>query len=153
MMQDYQAGSYSFNNLKKPLTEFLLSRCEATVVPDDFYLSEPTYIELSVDAWVETTHQDQAFQIQNTLTERIRELIDPLGTPGWDIGELPDERWLGMQLRTAQVDAVIRRFCVSARRVEQDGVHECSLSELPRTPFMIGVNGQHRVHVTYVGQM
>lgn len=153
MMQDYQAGSYSFNNLKKPLTEFLLSRCEATVAPDDFYLSEPTYIELSVDAWVETTHQDQAFHIQNTLTERIRELIDPLGTPGWDIGELPDERWLGMQLRTAQVDAVIRRFCVSARRVEQDGVHECSLSELPRTPFMIGVNGQHRVHVTYVGQM
>lgn len=151
MMQDYQAGSYSFNNLKKPLSKFLLSRCEATVSPDDFYLSEPTYIELSVDVWAETTHQDMAFQIQNILTDRIRELIDPLGTPGWDIGTLPDERWLGMQMRTAQVDAVIRRFCVSARRVEHDGVHECSLSELPRTPFMIAVNGRHRVHVTCTG--
>lgn len=151
MMQDYQAGSYSFNNLKNPLRTFLLSRCEATVAPDDFYLSEPTYIDLSVDVWVETTHQDQAFQIQNTLIDRIGDLIDPLGTPGWEIGELPDERWLGMQLRTARIDGVIRRFCVSARRVEQDGVHACSLSELPRTPFMIAVNGQHRVHVTFVG--
>ena len=151
MMQDYQAGSYSFNNLKKPLGEFLLSRCEATVAPDDFYLTEPMYIELSVDVWVETTHQDMAFQIQRMLSARIRELLDPLGTPGWDIGTLPDEHWIGMQLRTAKVDAVIRRFCVSARRVEQDGVHECSLSELPQTPFMIGVNGQHRVHVSFVG--
>ena len=92
-----------------------------------------------------------AFQIQRMLSARIRELLDPLGTPGWDIGTLPDEHWIGMQLRTAKVDAVIRRFCVSARRVEQDGVHECSLSELPQTPFMIGVNGQHRVHVSFVG--
>lgn len=56
-----------------------------------------------------------------------------------------------MQLRTAKMDAVIRRFCVSARRVEQDGVHECDLAELPRSPFMIAVNGRHRVHVTFVG--
>lgn len=151
MMQDYLSGSYSFNNLKKPLTDFLLARCEATIAPDDFYLTEPLYIELSVDVWVETTHADTAFQIQHMLTERIQEMIDPLGTPGWAIGELPDERWIGMQLRTAKMDAVIRRFCVSARRVEQDGVHECDLAELPRSPFMIAVNGRHRVHVTFVG--
>lgn len=151
MMQDYLSGSYSFNNLKKPLTDFLLARCEATIAPDDFYLTEPLYIELSVDVWVETTRADMAFQIQNMLTERIRAMLDPLGTPGWDIGVLPDERWIGMQLRTAKMDAVVQRFCVTARRVEQDGVHECDLSELPRSPFMIAVNGRHQVHVAFVG--
>ena len=152
MMQDYQSGSYSFNNLKKPLSEFLLARCEATVSPEDLYLTEPIYIELSVDVWVETTQQDQAFQIQNLLTARIREFIDPLGdSGGWEIGKLPDENRFAMLLRTTKMDAVVRRFCVSVRRVEHDGVHECSLNDLPRSPFMIGVNGEHRVHVMFVG--
>ena len=152
MMKDYQSGSYSFNNLKKPLSEFLLARCEATVSPEDLYLTEPIYIELSVDVWVETAQQDQAFQIQNLLTARIREFIDPLGdSGGWEIGKLPDENRFAMLLRTTKMDAVVRRFCVSVRRVEHDGVHECSLNDLPRSPFMIGVNGEHRVHVMFVG--
>ncbi len=152
MMKDYQTGAYSFNNLKKPLASYLLERCEATVSADDLFLTEPLYIELSVSVWVETTHQEQAFYIQNLLTTRIREFIDPLGeSGGWEIGRLPDENRFDILLRTTKMDATVRRFCVSARRVAHDGVHECSLGDLSQSPFMIGINGDHQIHVVYIG--
>ncbi len=149
MMQDYYAGSYSFNNLKKPLSEYLIEHCEATVSEDDLYLTEPVYIELSVDVWAETAREDQAFHIQNMLSDRIAEYLDPLN--GWDIGTLPDEEQIYMMLNTARADAVIRQFSVNAKYLERDGAHVCGLSDLTRTPFMIGVNGTHRVHVSYTG--
>lgn len=154
MMRDYQQGSYSFHHMKKTLSAYLLSHCEATVSPDDLYLTEPSYITLSVDVWAETAQTDLAFQVQNALTARITAFLDPLGSgsgKGWEIGSLPDEKQIGMMLRTAEVNALVRRFAVHARRVEPDGVHECSLSELPRSPFMIGVNGIHRVHIVHAG--
>lgn len=149
MMQDYQTGSYSFHNLKKPLSAYLLSQCEATISPDDLYLTEPIYMELSVDVWVETAQMEKAFPIQNMLIDRITEFLDPLN--GWEIGVLPDETQIDMMLHTAKIDAVIRRFTVNVRHIDRDGVHICGLADLPPSPFLIGVNGTHQVHVLYSG--
>lgn len=36
-----------------------------------------------------------------------------------------------------------------ARYVDRNGVHEAALDQLPKTPFAIGVNGQHHVHISF----
>lgn len=59
--------------------------------------------------------------LKKPLTEQTREIFDPRGIPGWEIGTLPDERWIGMQLRAAKMDAVVWQFAVSMRRVKQVG--------------------------------
>jgi len=150
MMKDYTDGAYSFNSLRDRLRERLLKKCEATLTKETLLLTEPVYIEISVDVWAETKSTDKYFEIQNFIKDSITAFLEPLsdgGHPGWDIGALPRESQIKMMLQSIKCDVFLRRFIVTARYIDKNGVHESSLSSLVGNPFMIGINGKHTIHM------
>jgi hypothetical protein len=151
MMRDYADGAYSFNGIKERLKERLLERSETTLDPQNLILSEPIYVEISVDVWAETDQVNNFFAIQTAIKDRVSAFLDPLshgGRGGWEIGELPTESQIRMMLQSIKTDALVRRYIITARYVDRRGVHESDLDALRGNPFMIGVSGEHRVHIS-----
>lgn len=153
MMRDYAGGAYSFSSVKDRLREHLLKKCEATLPKTDLVIAEPSYVEISVDVWVRTSDADRTFEIQNIVREQIRAFLEPLsgtGRPGWEIGELPTEFQIRQMLQSVRCGASVGRSVITARYTDWSGTHERDLSDLAPTPFMIGINGRHTVHVAAV---
>ena len=150
MMQDYADGSYSFNSVKDRLKNQLLFNCETTLSRDTLRITEPIYVKISVDVWVEVENGDSFFEVQNTIKESIAQFLDPLGSKnkkGWDIGTLPSEEQIKMMLRPVNNGFTLRHTVVSAKYFNKLGVHECDISSLKGNPFMIGCSGTHTVHM------
>ncbi|MPM31640.1 hypothetical protein SDC9_78196 [bioreactor metagenome] len=150
LMKDFQDGAYSFNSIRERLLDRLAQKCEATLSPKNLRLSEPIFAEISVDVWAWVKSMEQSFQTQNLIRERLSDFLHPVsgpGRPGWNIGRLPTEAQIGMLLQSIRCEASIGRFIVTARYVDKNGAHECDLSALEGHPFVIGVNGSHRVHL------
>lgn len=149
MMRDYAGGSYSFNSLRERLLARLAERCEAALLPEKIYLTEPAYVELTVDLWVEIQDPSRVFAVQNVLRESIAAFLDPLtgcGGRGWEVGVLPTDLQIRQHLQSIRCGGTVKQYIVTARYRDRDGAHERDLSTLPRTPFMIGVNGNHQIH-------
>lgn len=153
MTRDYRDGAYSFNHIREPLRQRLLAQCDATVTSDCLVLSEPVYVEISVDVWAKVDDTSRAFDIQNLIENSIIDFLDPLKRPGhngWDIGTLPTEAQLNMLLQSLRFDGHISRMIAVARYVDPSGVHEAGLDNLPHNPFALGISGAHRVYIEFL---
>ena len=152
LMEDFREGSGSFNSIRRVL-DAIAAKCCADIPRRMIRITEPVFAEISVDVHAELSGSDKAFDTQNIITDSIEAFLDPVtggSGNGWDIGKLPTERQIGMMLRSIKCDALIRRYVVTARYSDKQGVHECSLDKLAGNPFVIGVNGTHTVHMQFV---
>jgi hypothetical protein len=149
LTRDYADGFYSFESIKEPLKNRLLSKREATLTADDLFVTEPQYVTISADIWVQGTPQSRntvSFRTQNIILERVKAFIDPLESSA-RIGELPCIHQFRFMLNSINCDAVIRHFSVNCVYNDLSGSHERELSALKPSPFMVGINGEHRIHI------
>lgn len=152
MTEDYASGAHSFHDIRRPLRNMLLERCDAAMEPECLVISEPLYVEISASVWVDVDDAARAFDVQNMILDSIRSFLEPLsqtGHRGWDIGSLPTENQIKMLLQGLRFQGRIEKMIVIARYVDKNGVHEVSLDQLPDTPFVIGVNGDHKVYIEF----
>ena len=152
MTRDYAAGAYAFKNICAPLKQNLLERCDAMVTPECLVIAEPMYMEISVSVWVRVDDAARAFDVQNLILDSVRDFLEPLPSPGhsgWEIGTLPTENQLKMLLQSLRFQGRIERMIAVARYVDRTGVHEVGLDQLPDTPFAIGINGEHKIHIAF----
>ena len=152
MTRDYHEGAYSFNNIREPLRQQLLARCDATVTPECLVLSEPVYVEISVSVWVKADDAARAFDVRNLIIDSVENFLDPLTHPGhsgWEIGTLPSEGQLRMLIQSLRFQGHVERMIAVARYVDRNGIHETGLDQLPDTPFAIGISGEHYVYIEF----
>jgi hypothetical protein len=86
------------------------------------------------------------------ILDSIRSFLEPLPKPGhsgWEIGTLPTENQLKMLLQSLRFRGHIERMIAVARYVDKNGIHEVGLDQLPDTPFAIGINGEHKIHIAF----
>lgn len=152
MTGDYDEDSHAFQNLREPLCQRLLQRCEATLTEEDLVVTEPMYVEITASVWVKADQAAGALDVQEMILRTIREYLEPLSSSahkGWEIGELPTEGQLKMLLQTLRFAGRVERVITTARYADRNGIHETSLDRLPDSPFAIGVNGEHRVYIEF----
>ncbi|MDR1070694.1 MAG: hypothetical protein LBL37_07950 [Gracilibacteraceae bacterium] len=150
LTKDYHTGALGFAALREGLEKRVLAKCDAMVSREMLSISEPVYVELSVAALAEIPDEHAAFTARRAITDALRAFISPLTADGgaqWTIGVLPTEMQIRLLLHSLHIPANIRHIVTTARFADDSGFHECSLSELRPGPFMIGVSGQHAVHL------
>jgi hypothetical protein len=54
-----------------------------------------------------------------------------------------------MLLQSLRFRGHIERMIAVARYVDKNGIHEVGLDQLPDTPFAIGINGEHKIHIAF----
>ncbi|MDR1029212.1 MAG: hypothetical protein LBL63_07310, partial [Clostridiales Family XIII bacterium] len=154
LMRDYAEGSWVFDNTAERLLDGILGKCEATLTARDIEIREPLFVKIDIDVWVRADDMKQRFEIEALICEKIAERIEPLPRGGEHgeriggrrIGEVPTPEQVDIMLHGISARATIRRFTATATYADASGTHICELGELRRQPFMIGVNGRHRVH-------
>jgi hypothetical protein len=153
-MRDYADGSWSFDNICERLKIGILRKCEATLTAEHIEITEPLFVKISIDVWVFTKDKKRRFEIAALIRERIAERIEPLPredsrgnrTRGWYIGEVPTSEQIDILLHGIRANISIKRFVATVSYTDADGPHICELGELRKQPFMIGINGHHKVH-------
>ncbi|MDR3295886.1 MAG: hypothetical protein LBT26_08685 [Clostridiales Family XIII bacterium] len=156
LMRDYADGPYSFSSIKENLKKHLLEQCEATLSADALAIFEPIFAEISVDVWIRGADTQKSMETAAMIKTHIRAFLEPVppqgaggvygAGAGWRIGETPTFAQIGAMLHNIG-GAVIGRFAVSARYTDRSGTHEQEIDALRGQPFVIGVNGEHRVHL------
>lgn len=153
LMKDYRDGSGSFHQLQKNLKKHLLESCEAGIGPESLVIQEPVFVKIHTEIWVDIWSPEAAFEIQNQILEAMEQFLEPItGVTGngWDIGVLPKESQILRMLQSLRFEGRIRYLLVSA---ECAGKGETELSNICGNPFVVGMNGSHRIHVSLLGEM
>lgn len=149
LLKDYREGSYSIHQMESDLKKYLLNSCELTVQEDKISVTEPTFVEISVIAWVKAANMQDSFDISTSLERAIDDYIEPLKSSikSWNIGDIPSTSQLLMWINSFKKDATVQNVAILAKYQDHYGTHEVHLDELEITPFMIGVPGKHQIHI------
>jgi hypothetical protein len=157
LMRDYYEGSQAFDRIQVGLLRDILSKCEATLTAEQINISEPMYVKIGIEIWASILNPKLRFETAAFIEEKIRERIEPLPVPdgiggyvsGWQIGDVPTPEQIDIMLHGISTEVVIKRFTATATYIDAHGEHSIELGKLERQPFMLGVNGTHRVHFIY----
>ncbi len=132
------------------LKKHLLSFCELTIGPEDLYIVEPIFAEVSVDIWAQVLEMDDSFEVQNLLQETLERYLNPITSQyggGWEIGVMPKKPQIMMRLNVLKSKAVIKKMVVTVNYTDQQGIHEMDLDDVTENPFFICKSGRHRVNI------
>ena len=146
LTDDYQSGDGAFLNLRNRLAESLFSQCEMTVDPDKLEIVEPVYTEISAEVWVRTVGDADTFEIQQRLTGALERYLDPLRNPCWEIGRVVGENQIRLMLNMEKGSVMISRVMITAGYRDENGFHEKDLASLEGDPYILIVNGRHKIH-------
>lgn len=151
LMKDYQKGKSSFYRLQDELKQHLLAHCELSIAPKELQMEEPIFVELNVDVWASVMRMEDSFEIQSLAKEALDNYLNPIATEngrGWQIGQLPRKAQIMMKLNSLKSRALIRQIVVTAKYEDDHGIHEVDLDDLKVSPFMVVMNGTHKIHVS-----
>ncbi|MDO4292943.1 MAG: hypothetical protein Q4C65_06890 [Eubacteriales bacterium] len=147
LMKDYREGSHSFRYLQPRLLAHLLDRCELSVNEERLDVTEPLFVDISVDVWVQVPEADDSFETRSWITEILEDYLDPVRNPHWEIGRLPDAQQIRLRLGMEKKRALITRLTVTAAYSDEKGRHETEPETLAGNPFVAVRSGLHRIHV------
>lgn len=146
LMQDYRDGEQSFLRMRKRLKEHLQKKCELTALGGELEITEPVFVEISVEAWVQVLHADDSFEVQQDLKRVLEEYLDPLCNTGWDIGRMVKKAQLELRLNMEKGRALLRRLLVTAGYRDESGFHETDIEALADNPYVLVTSGAHKIH-------
>lgn len=150
LVHDYNNGAYAFQSIRDRLKQHLLERSEGTINEDCLFLTEPMYVEISLDVWAVADNTQRAFEVQNLIRGSIEDFLRPLpgnGSRGWAIGTIPTEEQIHMMLHSLQGPMRIERFIATARYNDVHGSHEIPLNRMQANSIAIPISGKHRIHL------
>ncbi|MCR5482479.1 MAG: hypothetical protein K6F52_06755 [Clostridia bacterium] len=148
LTKEYKKGTRAFEGIAEKLREKLLTNNE--YVLNKVNIVEPVFVKLEADIWINTDDYEHIFDIQNNFLRELNEFIDPITGcygNGWEIGRLPAPHQLRLIMKRAENNVVVRYYTITASYQDRDGWHEVDYNEMKPTPFMIAVNGQHKVQI------
>jgi len=146
LMNDYHDGEQSFMHMRNRLREHLLSKCELSVDGSKISIVEPTFVEISVDAWVQVLRADDSFEVQQELHRVLDDYLDPIRNQSWDIGRMVQNAQIELRLNMEKGRALLKKLMVTARYRDSEGVHEVSPEVLAGNPYVLVTSGEHRIH-------
>ncbi|MCR4891519.1 MAG: hypothetical protein K5989_05000 [Lachnospiraceae bacterium] len=153
LMKDFMDGSFSFHRIADPLKAHLAESSSITVDKSRIHVVEPIFVEVSVSVWADLRDIDESFEIQNQMTEILKDYFNPVSREsnnGWEIGNVPKNTQVLMKLATLKSHAIVKKTVMVARYVDKDGLHETDLSELNVSPFMVLFSGNHRIYFRHI---
>ena len=155
LMKDCRKGRESFQRIQGELKEHLLEHCELSIQPKDLQIEEPVFVELNVNIWASVMKIDESLEIQNLIMNTLNEYLTPVATShgkGWNIGDLPRKSQILMRLNSLKRHVMIQHMVVTAKYEDSTGIHEVDLEDIKKSPFMVVMNGTHRIYISTSGE-
>lgn len=146
LMKDFEDGPFSFIHMRERLLSHLLDACELSVEPEKLFIVEPTFVRVSVEAWMDILQTDDSFQVQGHLIRALDDYLNPIRNTRWEIGQMVSLSQLELRLNMEKKQAFLRRMMATASYSDASGSHETGLEQMRGNPFVIVTGGRHRIH-------
>lgn len=150
LMKDFMDGSFSFHEISEKLKAHIKERCSMTIPDNKLYLYEPLFVDVAVTLWVKAEKMQDAFEIQNSITEMLDEYLMPVSSnmsKGWKIGIMPTASQIQMKLNSNRHNAIIKNCSIVVSYTDNEGYHEMDINNLKIRHNMICRSGKHQIHV------
>ena len=155
LIEEYKKGSHVFSEVKKQIRERLLKDSTLYPMGRELTLIQPHFIRLNVRVWIEKETMEQAYDLQMKANEMINHFIDPLqggqGLQGWEIGEFPRANQIIAYLRTGIPGCNISKILMTAEIDGKEVPVTEGFYERIQDPFIMAVNGEHKVYIEVSG--
>jgi len=145
--------------LKSHLERYLKERCPGTIVPErHLRVIEPVYAEVSVESRIVSTTVDALARIEKNAFSRLREFLHPLTggheKKGWDFGRMP---CLSDFFELLEKIPEVSHVETLLARIRTDGEELVITPEMPSEvetpPYTLIYSGEHKITVTYEGEV
>lgn len=145
--------------LKSHLERYLKERCPGTIVPErHLRVIEPVYAEVSVESRIVSTTVDALARIEKNAFSRLREFLHPLTggheKKGWDFGRMP---CLSDFFELLEKIPEVSHVETLLARIRTDGEELVITPEMPSEvetpPYTLIYSGEHKIIVTYEGEV
>lgn len=150
--EDHQKGGHFFPELKKKIYRYLEDKADPDLIGQErLHILQPTLVKVGVQCKIMIKAHDQSYEIRSMLIRRLEQFLDPLtggvGGKGWQIGQLPDRSQIVEIIyqdeRIRHMEDLLISCTVRSDRQEK----EVSQEDLGHDPYLLTVNGTHRVTV------
>lgn len=156
LMKDFMNGASSFYHIQDDLKQYLINKCEITVRPEELFIIEPVFLKISVEVWVEIEYVKDAFNVRRLLLKKLNEFFHPIlseNAEGHPIGMLPSDQQIITMLYSTVFDGRIKQYVVTSSYTDSNGVHDIDMNQLGDNPFVVCVNGKHKIHMADIADM
>ena len=145
--------------LKSRAEDYLKDHTANTVVsPERLQVSEPVYVEVSVEATIVSASIDAVPVIESETLSQLEEFLHPLTggfeAEGWDFGKAPClSDFFALLENIPDVDHV-RNLLVRVKSGEKQTLSELTISpdepgEIEMPPYTLVYSGEHEIKVTF----
>jgi hypothetical protein len=145
--------------LRSRVEDYLKDQTANTVVsPERLQISEPVYVEVSVETTIVTTSIDAVPVIESEALYQLEEFLHPLTGgfegEGWDFGKAPClSDFFNLLENIPDVDHV-DKLEVKVKSGEKQTLSELAISpddpgEIEMPPYTLVYSGEHEIKVTY----
>ena len=152
MSDDYMDRSAGFEMVKKKLYDWFSDKIPAYLsCGGNFRIREPELVEISLQIEASIVNYQELYRIQKTLLEKLEQFLHPVkgnfDGNGWYIGSLPERFQIETVIRSTEGIEGLRRCVVLARLPKQPGCPMVDFDEIRHAPFVLPVNGEHRIRL------
>lgn len=150
LLSDYKKSSGSFYKLRSELKKYLLERSDMTITSQNMHIIEPVFVSVHISLWIKVSGEYDTFSISTRIKERIERYLDPITGKdgnGWDIGGIPEQSQLIMEINSMREDFLIRNILITASYTDEKGMHECSPDRLGDNTYAVIKSGNHNIYV------
>lgn len=154
LIDEYEKGVHIFSELKDELRKKLEEQSFVMPMGKRLVLTQPRFVKFSVRVWIERDSMEGAYDIQNKASEVIYEFLDPLKCEqlgiSREIGELPRTSQIISALRANIPDCNISKIVMTAQLDGKEIPIKDDFYQKYETPFIMGINGKHVVHIDLI---
>lgn len=148
LMKDFEKGPYSFCKLKNNFKEHLLKNCEVTIDAKEIEIVEPTFVEVSVSAWISVDKDKLA--VKKKVEEELVEYFTPIKNQknnGWEIGSLPTLPQILIKISSVKGVNTVDHLVVTGRYKDFSGIHKADIGHMPYSGLFACKSGIHNITV------
>ena len=152
LQKNYGSGNPYFPEFKAQLFSFLRERLPAGLAESGrFFITEPLLVEIELSIEAEVESFQDIFPARRKLLERLSRFLDPqignFGGTGWKIGSLPEQDQLRTVIQDVPEITVLKSCVIFAYLRNRPGRPEQRLEEIRKHPYVLPVNGSHRIRI------
>lgn len=149
LLSDYKKGSGSFYKLRGELKKYLLERSDITITSQHMHVVKPLFVSIHISLWIKVSGEYDTFSISTGIKERIDRYLDPVTGKdgnGWDIGNIPEQSQLIMEINSMREEFIISNILITASYTDEKGFHECSPDSLGDNAYAVIRSGNHNIY-------
>ena len=151
LTQDIDRTGNVFFDIRKEMMKKLEETGNFRIMGRTVNLVQPRFLACSVTVWLEKDNMENVYELTKRAQELIHDFLDPfcggIGQKGWRIGSYPRVSQIRAWLEKNLTEVTIAQIAVTAFVDGQEKKIREDISDLSKSPFVMPVNGQHKVYI------